>query len=198
MGDRREEGGGGRRDEKMRGEQGGKQTKEEGTTIPYTSSHLPIVRSSFVCLPPCSPSSSHPSSLPRLPLFCLPPVLAPFFLPHSVLSPASTLLSHSSSPPPTPCSSLSLLPSLSSLSSFPFALLSLLLPTFFCPQHFIPPHVKSFFLFPHQHPTHSPKYPSHPRCCPYTPLQSPLRSTGRCTSAGGVASSRAAHPWGQL
>ena len=73
---------------------------------------------SFACLP-ALPSASHPSSLPRLPLFCLPPVLAPFFLPHSLLSPASTLLSHSSPPPPTPCSSLSLLPPLFSLLLLP-------------------------------------------------------------------------------
>ena len=64
---------------------------------------------SFACLH-AFPSFSHRSALLRLPLFCLPPVLAPFFLPHSILSPAFTLLSHSSSPPPAPCSSLSLLP----------------------------------------------------------------------------------------
>ena len=149
---------------------------------------------SFACLPALHLFSSllptPPSSLlsPSCPRSLLSPSLPPFSRLHS---PFSFLL-------PSPYSLLLPLPTPSSLLSSPSALLSLLLPTFFCPQHFIPPHAKSVILFPHQHPTHSPKYPSHPRCCPYTPLQSPLRSTGRCTSAGGVASSRAAHPWGQL
>ena len=130
---------------------------------------------SFACLR-ALPSSSHPSALPCLPLFCLPPVLAPFFLPHSLLSPASTLLSHSSFPPPTPCSSLSLLPPLFSLLSSPSALLSLFLPTSFCPLNLFLPHVNCFVSFPHQHLTHSPKYPSHPQYSPHTPLQSPSRS----------------------
>ena len=144
--------------------------------------------------------------LPALPHLLIPPP-SPTFL--SSVSLLSSLLSFSLTPSfllpplsfliPPPLPLLPAPPSpYSPLLSFPFALLSLLLPTFFCPQHFIPPHVKSFFLFPHQHPTHSPKYPSHPRCSPYTPLQSPSRSTGRCNSAGGVASSRAAHPRGQL
>ena len=150
---------------------------------------------SFACLP-AFPSSSHPSSphpflssvslLSSLPSFSLTPSFLPPPLSFLIPPPLPLLPA-----PPSPYSPLSLL-------SFPSALLSLLLPTFFCPQHFIPPHVKSFFLFPHQHPTHSPKYPSHPRYSLYTPLHSPSRSTGRCTSGGGVASSRAAHPWGQL